>query len=149
MKSWSSRKKKESILYRLFCPKEIFFNMFYPNVYSVLNTLSQHTYFYISKNITSYFFLLVSKIVERQHCILKNNKNSEASFYKRIFFSRSYLKVFLCGVSDGGGRTKNERTFPRYFLIRVREVVVEAPTLHSLWWWIGRVEEEVPSLGRF
>ena len=40
-------------------------------MYSVLNTLSEYTYFYISKNNTSYTFLLVSKIVESFQCILK------------------------------------------------------------------------------
>ena len=43
-------------------------------MYSVLNTFSEHTYFYISKNITSYKFWLVFKIVESLHCILKNDK---------------------------------------------------------------------------
>ena len=38
---------------------------------SVLNTISEYTYFYISKNITSYTFLLVFKIVESLKCILK------------------------------------------------------------------------------
>ena len=40
-------------------------------MYSVLNTLSGYRYFYISKNITSYTFLLVFKIVENLQCILK------------------------------------------------------------------------------
>ena len=40
-------------------------------MYSVLNTLSEYTYFYISKNITSYTFLLVFKIIECLQCILK------------------------------------------------------------------------------
>ena len=40
-------------------------------MYSVLNTLSEYTYFYISKNITSYTFLLVFKIAESLQCILK------------------------------------------------------------------------------
>ena len=39
-------------------------------MYSVWNTLSEYTYFYISKNITSYTFLLVFKIVESLQCIL-------------------------------------------------------------------------------
>ena len=44
-------------------------------MYNVLNTLSEYTYFYISKNITSYTFLLVFKIVESLQCIL--NLSSE------------------------------------------------------------------------
>ena len=39
-------------------------------MYSVLNTVSEYIYFQISKNITSYSFLLVFKIVESLHCIL-------------------------------------------------------------------------------
>ena len=41
-------------------------------MYSVLNTLSEYTYSYISKNITLYTFLLVFKIVESVQCILKS-----------------------------------------------------------------------------
>ena len=52
-----AKEKRAHFLYRLFCPKEIFLTF-------VLNTLSEHTYFYISKNITSYTFLLLFKIVE-------------------------------------------------------------------------------------
>ena len=40
-------------------------------MYSVLDTLSEYTYFYILKNITSYTFLLVFKIVESPQCILE------------------------------------------------------------------------------
>ena len=39
-------------------------------MYSVLNTLSEYTYFYIPKDITSYTFLLVFKIVESPQSIL-------------------------------------------------------------------------------
>ena len=42
-------------------------------MYSVLNTLSEYTYLYISKHITSYTFLLVFKIVESLQCIPKKN----------------------------------------------------------------------------
>ena len=45
-------------------------------MYILLNTLSEYTYFYISKNITLYTFLLVFKIVENLQSILK------ASHYK-------------------------------------------------------------------
>ena len=41
------------------------------SMYIVLNTLSEYIYFYTSKNITSYTFLLVFKIVESLQCILK------------------------------------------------------------------------------
>ena len=39
-------------------------------MYRVLNTVSEPTYFYISKSITSYTFLRVFKTVESIHCIL-------------------------------------------------------------------------------
>ena len=56
--SWSSRKKKESIfLYRLPCPTGIFLRfVFHLNI---LNALAEYTYFYISKNNTSYNFLCI------------------------------------------------------------------------------------------
>ena len=46
--------------------------MHFISMYSALNTFSEYTYFYISKNITSYTFLLVFK-VERFQCILKES----------------------------------------------------------------------------
>ena len=54
-------------------------------MYSVLNTLSEHTYFYISKTLhTSYTFLIVLGIVESQQCILKN-KYTFTSYQKTLF----------------------------------------------------------------
>ena len=44
-------------------------------MYSVLNTLSEYTYFSLSKNITSYAFLVVFKVVESLQCILKANSD--------------------------------------------------------------------------
>ena len=54
-------------------------------MYSVLNTFSEYAYFYISKekNITSYIFFLVFKIVESLQCILKESR-------LRGFFSNNY-----------------------------------------------------------
>ena len=43
-------------------------------MYSLLNTLSKYTYFYISRNITSYTFLLAFKNVKSLQCILNSNK---------------------------------------------------------------------------
>ena len=43
-------------------------------MYSVLHTLSEYTYFCISKNITSYTFLYGFKIVESLQCILKQRE---------------------------------------------------------------------------
>ena len=72
--SCNSRKKEEGVfLYRLFCPKEF---LCFILKYSVLNTLSEYTYFYVSKNITSYNFLLVFKIVESLQYIIKQHWGS-------------------------------------------------------------------------
>ena len=67
-------------------------------MYSVLNTLSEYTYFYISKNIISYTFLLVFKIVESLQCILRlgrimihistNTKTNNYSFLKGKYLRR-------------------------------------------------------------
>ena len=84
-------------------------------MYSVLNTLSEHPYFYISKNITSYTFLLLFKIVESFQCILKSSKKicEEVQgflFYCELYTITSFLmkkhgvilfkKVFFPETSD-------------------------------------------------
>ena len=56
--SWSARKKKESIFCTIyFVRRELFWDLCFISMYSVFNTLSEYTYFYISKNITSYTFV--------------------------------------------------------------------------------------------
>ena len=65
-------------------------------MYSVLNTLSEYTNFYISKNITSYTFLLVFKIVESLQCILKLTKIEGVHRKKQPpEVGALYKKVFL------------------------------------------------------
>ena len=39
-------------------------------MYNILNVQSEYTYFYITKNVTTYSFLVVSKIVESLQCVL-------------------------------------------------------------------------------
>ena len=56
--------KKSTFLYRLFYPKEFFYHLRFISMYNVLNTLAEYTYFFISKNITSYTFSLFFKMVE-------------------------------------------------------------------------------------
>ena len=51
-------------------------------MHSVLNTLSECTYFYMSKNITSYTFLVVFEIVESIQCIPKSNPKFSIKFAK-------------------------------------------------------------------
>ena len=68
------KKKKEGIFCTVyFVQKKFFWHLYFISMYSVLNTLSEYTYFYISKNITLYLFLLVFKIVESLQCILKRS----------------------------------------------------------------------------
>ena len=72
--SWSSQKKKRAFFVPFILSEGIFFQrLCFISMYNVLNTLSEYIYFYISKNITSYTFLLVFKIVESLQCILKVN----------------------------------------------------------------------------
>ena len=73
-------------------------------MYSVLNRLSE---FYVSKNITSYTFLLVFKIVESLQCILNltkiktieqylfivNNKNLEQYPWTLLLVLKRYLLI--------------------------------------------------------
>ena len=51
--SWSSQKKKEDIFSIVYFAQRFVFI----SVYSVVNTLSEYTYFYKSKNIISYTFI--------------------------------------------------------------------------------------------
>ena len=88
--SWSSRKKKECIFLTLILSEGIFLNIYFMSIYSVLNTLSEHTYFYISKNIISYTFLLVFNIVQILHSILKKIKSDDKTKCKTFY---SYSKA--------------------------------------------------------
>ena len=62
------KQKSGHFLYHSFLPKEIFltFHLCFIPMYIALNTLSEYRYFYISKSINSYTFLVVFKIVETQ-----------------------------------------------------------------------------------
>ena len=81
--SWSSRKKIQGIFAPFILSEEnTFQDLCFISMYSVLNTLSEYTSFCISKNITSDTFLLVFKIVESLHCILK-------SLTKNVYFAKT------------------------------------------------------------
>ena len=72
--SWGLRKKIE----RIFCivyfvQRKIFYHLCFISMYGVLNTLSEYTYFCISKTLLHALLLLVFKIVESLQCILKYN----------------------------------------------------------------------------
>ena len=69
--SWSSQKKKETIFCTVyFVRREFIYDLCFISVYNVLNTLSEYTYFNISKNIHT-LLLLVSKIMKSLQCIPK------------------------------------------------------------------------------
>ena len=77
-------------------------------MYSVLNTLSEYTCFYISKDNTLYTFLLVFKIVERLHFILKvNNLTYIALIFQRFRLSR-YKWFFIAKNPDKFSLVKKE-----------------------------------------
>ena len=69
--SWSSRKKIRAVFVLFILRKGFFLKLCFIAMYSVLNTLSEYTYFYISKNITSCTLLLLFKIVKSFECVLK------------------------------------------------------------------------------
>ena len=56
--SWTLQKKRGHLSHHLFCLKENFLHLCFISMYSVLKTLSEFKYFYKSKNIASYTFLL-------------------------------------------------------------------------------------------
>ena len=75
--SWSLQKKEEDIFCTFYFVGTNFFqHLYFISMYSVLNTLSEYTYFYISKKITLCTFLLIFKIVESLQCILNNAANT-------------------------------------------------------------------------
>ena len=69
--SWSLRKKrKKRDFFVLFILSEG--NICFISMYSVLNKLSEYIYFYIWRNITSFFFV-ACLIVKNLQCILKHS----------------------------------------------------------------------------
>ena len=68
-------KEKECIFCNIYFARRKFFNICFISMYSVLNTFSQYICFYISKNITSLYLLLVLKTFESRKCILNKVSN--------------------------------------------------------------------------
>ena len=62
-----------------------------------MNTLSEYTYFYIHKNITSYTFLLIFKIVERLQSILNTKQNTVKERIHLLLFIKCIKKKLLKG----------------------------------------------------
>ena len=70
--SWSSQRRKQGIFCTAyFVWRKFFWHLCFTSLYSILNTLSEYTYFYILRNITLYTFLLAFKIVKSLQCIFK------------------------------------------------------------------------------
>ena len=67
------KKKKRTFFVPFVCPKKFFEHFSFILMYNVLNTLSEYTNFYTTKNINSDTFFLVFKVVES---IVNINKNS-------------------------------------------------------------------------
>ena len=79
------KERRGHFLYIPFILFTVYCLLCFTSMYSVLNTLSEHAYFYISKTLyTSYTFLIVLGIVESQQCILKN-KYTFTSYQKTLF----------------------------------------------------------------
>ena len=64
-----AKEKRGHFLYCLFCPKEIFYHMCFISMYSVLNTISEYTYFTYQKHYLIHFSACFEN-VEILQCIL-------------------------------------------------------------------------------
>ena len=73
-------KEKKGIFCTLYLVRRELFYVWFISMYSVLKTLSEYTFFCISKNITPYTLLLVFKIIESPQCILKQQNAHKKSF---------------------------------------------------------------------
>ena len=58
--SWISLKKKRGFFVPFILSEGIFFGICFISMYNVLNTLSEYTYFYISKKNTLFYLFLKS-----------------------------------------------------------------------------------------
>ena len=67
------RKKRAFCIVFFFVWRELFYDCCFISMYSVLIALSEYTYFYILKKITSYTFAVCFKIVGSFQCILNFN----------------------------------------------------------------------------
>ena len=120
--------------------------MCFISMYSVLNTLSEYTYFYISKDITLYTFLLVFKIMESLQCILKeiNRLISKgmSNIYLKVTIEKKWrtqrfdylsLKSLSPGQSLG---SPNSRRY--YWIFELKNQSSGSKTVSgflSLWFW--------------
>ena len=80
------RERKKRLLYRLLCSKEIFLTLCFILMYSVLNTLSEYTYFYISKKLYFvHFSLLVLTSSSVSSSMVKMSRSQQQHLFKFRF----------------------------------------------------------------
>ena len=94
------RKKRAFCIVFFFVWKELFYDCCFISMYSVLIALSEYTYFYISKKITSYTFAVCFKIVGSFQCILNFNvwtKRSRSFEWILRQKSHTLLLIWLLG----------------------------------------------------
>ena len=84
--SWSSRKKKKGIFCIVYFVRMKFFkDLRFISMYSVLNTHSEYTYFYISKKHFFKHFCCLFLIDESLQCILNSHFEKEELYFSLIF----------------------------------------------------------------
>ena len=94
--SWSSGKKKQGIFCIVsFVQRELFQDLCFISMYSVLNTLSEYTDFYISKKITSYTCCLLLKLTEAFSVSL-SHFNFTSSFSSNPWNSTPFVSDLKC-----------------------------------------------------
>ena len=101
--------KKRAFFVPFILSEGTFLNIYSISMYSVLNTLSENTCFYISTILRHRLFLLVFKIVESLQCNLKRpsiirTADSVTDFYLQVvqkfrFFCRSVLNIKITSKS--------------------------------------------------
>ena len=93
MMSWSSPKKKGNIFCTIYFVWRKFFNICLLSQCRAYWIHFQNIHFYISKSITSYTFLLVSKITEQ------NQTSSERRSSKTCCYRQIELSTYFCFTS--------------------------------------------------
>ena len=96
---WSLQKKKKGIFCTIYFVQKNFFDIFcFISMYVVLNTLSEYTYFYISKSVTLYTLLPIFKIVESLQCIFKSSLFGQLNIEKLI--GKEFLEPVIRNYFD-------------------------------------------------
>ena len=103
IKFWwlGARKRKKRAIFVLFILSKgnHFLTYFFISMYSVINTLSEYTYFYVSKNITSYIFCLFLKS-PKAFSVFLIWKASQKSFSETLYESSFGTRCNLAFLPD-------------------------------------------------